>query len=113
MNLQRTIPTARTCRSRKLKAWLLEQLGNHCAQCPSSEFLQFDLIHSDGGKHHALDYHTRLRFYVTQLRAGNLQALCPDCHVKKTLRDIAMSHLPPGVTCPCCGAVIPLSLSTT
>lgn len=102
--------SSRTLITRKLKAHLILLLGARCARCPATQHLQFDLIVSDGGKHHALDYHSRVRFYVQQFSKENLQLLCPACHVAKTLDDIARQRMPRSVTCPNCGSSVSVNL---
>ena len=89
-----------------MKVWLRTMLGDKCQRCGKTEFLQFDLIKSDGGHHHHLNYYARLCFYVGQFQAHNLQLLCPPCHTWKTLRDLAekYSDLPPN--CPHCGKTL-------
>ena len=41
-----------------------------------------------GNKHHKMFSDNRLKFYLHQLEAGNLQLLCAKCHTFKTLRDL-------------------------
>lgn len=84
-------PRTRYLRERREN--LRRKLGGFCVRCGALEFLQFDCIVSCGPAHHEYSWRQRLRFYELQHAAGNLQLLCPRCHVVKTLDDIARRHL--------------------
>lgn len=89
--------------TRELRDTIRRQLGNKCVQCAASEHLQFDCIVPRGRKHHELNYRQRMNFYKLEAIAGNLQLLCPKCHVTKTLLDIARQHfLSINFQCPKC-----------
>lgn len=71
-----------------LRQRLLDALGNKCSRCPQTDYLQFDCKKPMGSKHHKMFSDNRLKFYLTQLEAGNLQLLCPKCHTFKTMQDM-------------------------
>lgn len=93
----------RTLYAREQRNHLRSALGNKCARCQQTEHLQFDCIKSRGGEHHEMNWRQRLGFYHAEHLLGNLQLLCPRCHVAKTLADIAARHMNSlHVTCPEC-----------
>jgi len=95
--------TARTKYSRELRDRLRKELGGKCAHCQKTEHLQFDCRVSQGPDHHVMQWRQRLNFYRDQHKRGNLQLLCPACHTRKTLNDIAARHLKEAhVRCPYC-----------
>jgi hypothetical protein len=105
-----TFISPRTRYSRELKARLIAQLGGQCARCSAHEHLQFDCVRSQGGAHHEMQWRDRLRFYEREISRGNVQLLCPKCHVKKTLDEIAARHFHEArVQCPTCATVIRVS----
>lgn len=75
--------------SREKRDNLRLKLGGKCARCSASEHLQFDCIVTRGKAHHEMSFRQRLNFYEQEAARGNLQLLCPLCHVEKTLTDIA------------------------
>lgn len=83
----------RTKYSREIRDRLRRELGGKCERCPRTDHLQFDCRVSQGPAHHALNWRQRLNFYRDQHKRGNLQLLCPACHVDKTLADIAARQL--------------------
>jgi transcription initiation factor IIE alpha subunit len=63
-----------------------------------------DCIVSKGSEHHTMNSRDRLKFYFAEHAAGNLQLLCPKCHVKKTLDEIAARQFHEyRAACPACG----------
>ena len=108
--MQKPFLSPRTKYSRELKAKLIRENGGKCARCPRTDFLQFDCIVSQGKEHHAFNYRQRLKFYEGEASRKNLQLLCPDCHVQKTLDEIAARHFHNAVvTCPNCARTIRVS----
>jgi hypothetical protein len=75
----------RAVQAARLRAELRSQLGGHCARCPSTCNLQFHLKVGDGSAHHAMSSRDRTYFYVNAYQAGNLELVCPDCHLALTL----------------------------
>ena len=75
-------------RAASRREYLLDQLGGCCCVCGATVGLQFDLIVSDGGRHHGLSYPDRMLEYLRQHLAENLQLMCGPCHRIKTLRDV-------------------------
>ena len=63
-------------RANARRVWLRNQLGGRCCVCGTMLDLQFDFIKSDGGAHHKLSSHDRVRAYITEFNRGNLQLLC-------------------------------------
>jgi len=87
-----------------LRDALRSKLGGKCCRCEQTNHLQFDCKVSQGGAHHEMSWRQRLNFYCEQERRGNLQLLCPKCHVEKTLDEIAARRFHEArVVCPDCG----------
>lgn len=84
---------SRTRYLRERRENLRRKLGGVCARCPATLHLQFDVVRSVGKAHHEYSWRQRLIFYELMFAAGNLQLLCPACHVEKTLDDIARRRL--------------------
>lgn len=76
---------------------LLAVLGGVCAQCSSVVALEFDCKQPQGPEHHLMAWPERIRFYWKQHGQGNLQLLCPSCHLKKTQRDNSKVRLSPWI----------------
>lgn len=74
-------------RARDLRAELVRVLGGKCARCPRTENLHCDCITPQGAAHHFMPWPQRVRFYWQQHLKGNLQLLCPQCHVAKTAAE--------------------------
>ena len=66
----------------------LAQLGGVCVSCGSNENLERDCITPRGDEHHKMSTDQRATFYAREIKAGNVQLLCKDCHTKKTVVDI-------------------------
>jgi hypothetical protein len=62
---------------------VLDALGRRCCVCGTTHDLQCDLIVSDGGRHHGMDWKSRQRFYLAQWNLGNVQILCGPCNRAK------------------------------
>jgi len=62
-------------------------LHGRCNHCGATESLEMDCIIPKGHQHHAAGISSRACFYRAQLRLGNLQLLCTQCHTKKTSAD--------------------------
>ncbi len=73
------------CEQQKLA--LIEDLGSRCAWCSRSDELEFDCIAPAGATHHGMSKCDRVRFYVKQYIAGNVQLLCRSCHERKSVED--------------------------
>jgi hypothetical protein len=69
--------------ARRARRELMTLLGNVCAQCGTSENLEFDCISPRGHRHHRGDASQRMCFYRRQFRDGNLQVLCTVCNARK------------------------------
>jgi hypothetical protein len=101
---------SRTRYARARRDALRASLGGKCARCQETHHLQFDCITSTGPAHHGLNWRDRLAFYAREHERGNLQLLCPKCHVQKTLDEIAARHFHEArVTCPKCGTSVRVS----
>lgn len=81
--------------SKRQKLWAsrkkveqLAQLGGVCVSCGSNENLERDCITPRGDEHHKMSTDQRATFYAREIKAGNVQLLCKDCHTKKTVVDI-------------------------
>lgn len=74
-------------RARHLRAELVKELGSVCVSCQSTNKLHFDCIVPQGPAHHLMAWPERIRWYWQQHLLGNLQLLCPRCHLRKTQRD--------------------------
>ncbi len=84
---------SRSQRATVARDFIREKLGGKCFKCGSSGHLQFDLIESDGGKHHSLSFPDRQNFYLKMMFAENLQLLCPVCHTRKTVAEVRARQL--------------------
>lgn len=73
--------------ARRERTRIMAILGNVCAECGSTDSLEFDCIFPQGDKHHKLATDSRMCFYRVQLARENLQLLCTDCNSEKSLRD--------------------------
>jgi len=115
MNDSIETPLSRRARlGRRRKQQLIDALGGRCHHCGSPDRLQFDCITSQGPDHHSLGWTQRLAFYEAQRQSGNLQLLCPRCHVAKTLHDIARRTLAEArAVCPVCGHFLKLAKELT
>lgn len=78
------------------KMHLIEDLGAHCNWCSRTDDLEFDCIAPRGREHHGKSQCDRMRFYVREFIAGNLQLLCRTCHNRKSIFDTkkALSEQP-------------------
>lgn len=70
--------------ARRKRVELTELLGGKCAQCGSTEGLEFDCKQACGDRHHRMDTSARMSFYRAQHKAGNLQLLCSPCNTRKS-----------------------------
>lgn len=84
MNVTTSIKSAR---AKKARADLVALLGGKCANCPRTENLHCDCIVPQGAAHHLLPWPERVRFYWKEHLRGNLQLMCPACHMQKTMID--------------------------
>lgn len=69
------------------KMHLIEDLGARCTWCSRTDDLEFDCITPRGREHHGKSQCDRVRFYVHEYIAGNLQLLCRTCHARKSIED--------------------------
>lgn len=76
--------SAKSLRARKMRAGLIVALGGKCARCSRTENLHCDCILPQGFLHHFMPWPQRVRWYWQQHIKGNLQLLCPSCHIRKT-----------------------------
>jgi len=74
----------KSLRARKARRDLIASLGGKCATCPRTENLHCDCIIPQGCAHHFMPWPQRVRFYWQEHLKGNLQLLCPRCHIRKT-----------------------------
>ncbi len=74
------------------RAALIALLGNCCASCGETEFLQFD--HADTRDWDVRGVHStkRLRIYAEEIRAGKIQLLCISCNSSK--QDATETEVP-------------------
>lgn len=79
--------SSKSLRARKLRADLIASLGGKCARCPRTENLHCDCIEPQGYAHHFMPWPQRTRWYWQQHLKGNLQLLCPRCHIQKTCSE--------------------------
>ena|ERR1017187_4170465 len=74
---------------KRLRTWLLVELGGVCSICKSSEELELDVRIPIGErketkeKHHCMSSNQRITFYRKQYEVGNLQLLCSKCNSRK------------------------------
>ncbi len=73
--------------ARRARAALVQSLGGVCATCGVSHPLECDCVEPRGDWHHRIGFAQRVSFYRREAASGNLQLLCPLCHVVKTRRD--------------------------
>jgi hypothetical protein len=74
----------RSARAAKARAELVQALGGRCRSCGEIEDLQFDCISPRGPAHKLMPWPARIRWYWQEHLRGNIQLLCPRCHVRKT-----------------------------
>jgi hypothetical protein len=74
------MPSKRSQRAAGIRAVLRSNLGGRCYRCGATTDLQFDLIKSDGGKHHGMSAKDRAWFYLHQYATGNLRLACGFCN---------------------------------
>lgn len=74
--------------ARGKKKKLIELLGGKCSACGCDESLQMDCIEPAGDWHHRIEFSWRVSFYVSQMKNGNLQLLCPECHGVKSQKEM-------------------------
>lgn len=67
---------------RQKRAAFVVQLGGCCAQCGSTENLEFDHPYGRDWIARKHDQLTRLRLYRRDFSQGNLRLLCSDCNKK-------------------------------
>ncbi len=76
---------------RRKRAEIMAALGNVCAgfgrKCRNTKHLELDCIKPVGNMHAKWGYDTRVRFYIKQFKAGNLQILCNKCHERKSTKE--------------------------
>lgn len=65
-------------------------LGAKCNKCGKTERLELDCILPRGHRHHAAGIASRASFYRREMRSGNLQLLCTQCHTAKTAQDMGI-----------------------
>ena len=66
---------------------LRERLGGVCVHCGSEKNLEFDCIEPQGDRHHRMESSIRVSFYRKEFRRNNLQLLCRECHIRKSLTE--------------------------
>lgn len=71
----------------------MELLGGKCAECGTTENLEFDCIHPCGDKHHRYSTCQRMSFYHRQHREGNLQILCRPHNIEKSVSDLLILEM--------------------
>ena len=91
--------------SRRQKQWARrtldaqrESLGGVCQICGSNDNLEMDCIAPMGDKHHKMSTDQRASFYRRQLMASNVQLLCKDCHMIKTIHEQLEDETQPAIS---------------
>ena len=64
------------------RQWLLENVGDSCSECGSTENLEFDHI-NPALKTNRVSFHS-MGLSTIKEQVDNIQTLCHDCHVKKS-----------------------------
>jgi len=85
--------------AKKRRAVLIAQLGGKCAQCGSTELLEFNHIFGRDWKMEKKSRWQRLAIIAREIEAGEINLLCRSCnasdghnHKRKGLLVNALSH---------------------
>jgi len=74
--------------ARRKRVEIFKALDTVCVgykkKCGRTKHLQLDCIIPANNGHGKWSYDTRVRFYLEQLKKGNLQVLCSKCHEHKS-----------------------------
>lgn len=67
----------------KRRGELLAALGRKCAECGTTDNLEFDHLYQRDWKSNQVWASTRLRIYAEEARRGEIQVLCRGCNARK------------------------------